>query len=113
MIARQWTARADKDQTNRYPVHFRNIVLPALLRREGFVRGTLMASEDADGIRYIVFTVWQSMEAIRDFTGGEVTRAVVEPNAAATLREYDAEAIHFTVLCDESVAPRIVNKGYV
>jgi hypothetical protein len=43
-------------------------------------------------------TLWDSMEAIQAFAGPRLERAVVEPEARATLLHYDIAVQHYEVL---------------
>ncbi len=47
-------------------------------------------------------TRWESMDAIRQFAGAEVEKAVVEPEAAAALVSFDRTVEHYEVLEDAS-----------
>ena len=43
-------------------------------------------------------TLWESMDAIRQFAGEQVDQAVVEPEARAVLRSFDTTVSHHEVL---------------
>jgi hypothetical protein len=45
-----------------------------------------------------VLTRWKSMDAIREFAGGEIDKAVVEPGAVAALIDFDAKVQHYEVI---------------
>ena len=46
----------------------------------------------------ISLTRWSSMDAIRDFPGSEIDKAVVEPAAVAALVDFDAKVHHYEVV---------------
>ena len=49
-------------------------------------------------IEFLVLTRWQSIEAIRGFAGSDISKAVVEPAAAAALLDFDASVQHYEVI---------------
>jgi heme-degrading monooxygenase HmoA len=98
MILRQWRARALLADAAGYPAHFRGKVLPQLRRLDGFLGGHLGQRRLGDRLEFLVLTRWTSMEAVRAFAGVDVEKAVVEPEAAAALADYDAVVQHYEVL---------------
>jgi len=98
MIIRKWRARACLADAARYPAHFCGKVLPQLQAIEGFVGGHLGQRQLGDSVEFLVLTRWASMDAIRAFAGTDVEVAVVEPEAAAALADYDANVQHYEVL---------------
>jgi heme-degrading monooxygenase HmoA len=93
MIIREWRGRAARSNSDAYPKHFRTTVMPELRNLTGFIGAHLSQRLFNDKIEYLVLTRWQSMDAIRGFAGSDVSRAVVEPEAAAALIDFD-EAVH-------------------
>lgn len=89
MIIRAWRGRAAKSNAAAYPRHFRTIVLPRLRQVSGFLGAHLCARSLDDKIECLVLTRWTSMGVIRNFAGGDVAKAVVEPGAAAALVDFD------------------------
>jgi hypothetical protein len=56
---------------------------------------------DHDGhVQLQVFTLWDSLEAIRRFAGATLDHAVVEPAAQAVLVSYDPTVTHHAVVVD-------------
>ena len=100
MIIREWRGRASPTNAEAYPTHFRTKVLPHLLHVPGF-RGAYLGKHVADNkIEFVVLTRWQSIDAIRDFAGSDIARAVVEPGAVAALLDFDATVRHYEVIED-------------
>jgi heme-degrading monooxygenase HmoA len=98
MIIREWRGRAPLADAARYPAHFCGKVLPELQARAGFVGAHLGQRQLGDSVEFLVLTRWVSMEAIRAFAGADVEAAVVEPEAAAALADYDAKVQHYEIL---------------
>lgn len=98
MILRSWRARASTSGATAYAEHFRDRVLPALKPLDGFVSGQLWSERRDDGVELLVLTRWASIDAIRAFAGERHDQAVVAPEAAAMLTEFDATVRHFDVV---------------
>jgi heme-degrading monooxygenase HmoA len=98
MIVREWRGRAAQISQDRYPEHFRNNVMPALKRINGFAGAQLCKERQGNDIEYLVLTRWQSMDAIRSFAGSDYSRAVVEPEAASALIAFDPVVRHYEVV---------------
>jgi heme-degrading monooxygenase HmoA len=97
MIVRSWRGRAAKGNLA-YIEHFRRNVMPELREIEGFLGASLLREDRADEIEFLVLSRWASMEALRAFAGADVTRAVVEPEAIAALKDYDRTVHHYEVV---------------
>jgi heme-degrading monooxygenase HmoA len=108
MIARVWQGIALPEGTTAYLAHLQDTVFPELSHIEGY-RGVYVLQRELDeGVEITVQTLWESIEAIRQFAGEDVTMAVVAPAAQPLFRSYDATVTHFqVVLQSEHPAPRL------
>jgi heme-degrading monooxygenase HmoA len=66
----------------------------------GFLGASLSQRSTDSNIEYMVLTRWTSIDAIRGFAGSDVDRAVVEPEAAAALVDFDDRVQHHEVIED-------------
>jgi len=98
MIARMWRARAAAASGPRYRKHFEENVLPELRGKTGFREARLLARDEGPATEFVVLTFWDSMEGVRSFAGPDAEAAVVAPEAAALLEDYDRRVRHFTVI---------------
>jgi heme-degrading monooxygenase HmoA len=98
MIVRSWRGYAATDRPGRYPAHLLGTVKPRLEGIAGFRGLYLLKRETPAEIEYHVLTLWDSMAAIRSFAGETPDRAVVEPEAAALLRRFDEDVVHYEVM---------------
>jgi heme-degrading monooxygenase HmoA len=100
MIARMWngsTRQADADQ---YITHLRRHVIPQLASIDGYRGIQVLRRHQEDTTEFVVMTLWESMEAIRGFTGPDTDAAVVAPEAQALLSKYDRRVAHYEVVAD-------------
>jgi heme-degrading monooxygenase HmoA len=100
MIARVWRATATSEGAEAYREHFAASVLPALQRLQGHRGAYLLRQDTDDHINLEVMTLWDSLDAIKAFTGPDTTTAVVEPEAQAVLLSYDKMVSHRTIVID-------------
>jgi hypothetical protein len=101
-IVRTWLARADAEGAGNYSRYFTGTLLPELRKLPGF-EGAYLLRRDVDGdgtVELTAHTFWESFEAIRAFTGDDITVAIVEPQAQAMLLHFDRTATHRSVVAD-------------
>jgi heme-degrading monooxygenase HmoA len=102
MIVRTWSAAADAAGAGNYSRYFDGVLLPELRKRPGFNGAYLLRRNlGEDGtVELTTHTFWESFEAIRAFTGDDITVSVVEPEAQAMLLDFDRTATHRSVVVD-------------
>jgi heme-degrading monooxygenase HmoA len=97
MIARIWRGRAEKGRADAYQTHVTTTVFPSLKELAGH-RGAWLLRREVDGrTEFLALTLWESRQAIEAFTGHDISKAVVEPEARAVLAEFDDFASHYEV----------------
>ena len=97
MISRHWKGIAKREDADRYVAHLKRDTFPKLASLAGFVRASILRREVANGTEFQVVTVWESLQAIRAFSGADVEVAVVPPVAQAMMVEFDPRAAHYEV----------------
>lgn len=100
MIIRQWRGSAVIEKSAAYVEHFRRAVLPELNRTRGFRGAYLLRRDLDDGIEFTVLTLWESMDAVREFAGGNAEMAVVAPEAQAVLRAFDTTVTYYEIVIE-------------
>jgi len=96
-IARHWSARATEAQLPKYLEHFSKNVLPELRRVPGYLAVNVCVRQKGNEAEILVETTWRSLEAIQGFAGSDIEVAVVAPEAAALLRDFDHRVRHFEI----------------
>ena len=97
MIARLWRGQATTANADAYFRHVTGTVFPSLKALAGH-RGAWLLRRDVDGhIEFLAVTLWESLEAIQAFAGGDIGTAIVEPEARAVLSGFDDFASHYEV----------------
>jgi len=97
VIARVWKGTARPEHADAYVAHLREKTFPQLSAIAGH-RGAYVLRRDRGGIvDFTVITLWESLDAIRAFSGSDPEAAVVPPAAQALLASYDDRAVHWDV----------------
>ncbi len=97
-ILRMWKARSTAEKIGLYVQHATKKVFPALRAIEGH-RGAYLLRRSINGVvEIVVLTLWESMEAVRQFAGAQPEKAVVEPEARAVLTDFDDSVTHFEIV---------------
>jgi heme-degrading monooxygenase HmoA/uncharacterized protein YciI len=98
LILRMWKARSTAENMGQYVQHVTKRVFPQLRTIKGH-RGAYLLRRSVNGaIELVVLTLWESMDAVRRFAGGEPDKAVVEVEARAVLTDFDESVTHFEVV---------------
>ena len=98
MIVRAWRGYALPSQAHAYIEHFEKHVMPELQSVVGFLGASLLRTDLADEVEFLVLTKWTSMEAIGAFAGNDVTKAVVDPQAIAALVSFEDTVRHYNIV---------------
>jgi heme-degrading monooxygenase HmoA len=97
MIVRIWRGQASPAQADAYRLHVTGSVFPALMDIPGH-RGAYLLQREVDGAtEFLAVTLWDSMDAVRQFAGHDPDVAVVEPEAQAVLAEFDPFVRHYDI----------------
>lgn len=98
MILRMWKGQASVEKAEEYVQHATGTVFPKLGKIEGHRGAYLLRHSINRGVEFVVLTLWDSIEDIQKFSGEDVGRAVVEPEAQAILSGFDDFVTHFEVV---------------
>jgi hypothetical protein len=77
--------------------------LPKLKALDGYAGAWLFERALASDVEIVVTTFWRSVDAICAFAGDELDRAVVAPEAAALLTQFDRRVRHYEVAVTDDV----------
>lgn len=95
MIARIWHGYTAPANADAYHDLLRTKILPGIHRVQGYAGAYLLRREAGAEIEFVTVTLWESMEAVREFAGAERAHAVVPPEAQKLLARYDQASVHY------------------
>ena len=103
MIARIWKGAVRQQDGDAYARYMQDTGVASYARTPGN-RGVWMLRRDRDGrTEFLMFTLWDSLEAVRGFAGDDYETAVFYPEDDRFLVERDLTAAHYEV--DTQVGP--------
>lgn len=97
-ILRLWKGRATAAKAGDYIRHASQTVFPEVQTLPGHRGAYLLRRSVDNSVEFTVLTLWDSMDAVRGFSGPDPERAVVEPAARAALSDFDATVTHYEVV---------------
>jgi aminoglycoside 6'-N-acetyltransferase len=98
MIARIWTGAVRRGDGDAYAEYMRDTGVEAYLQTPGN-RGAWMLRRDIDDrAEFVMFTLWESLDAVKGFAGEDHETAVFYPEDDRYLVERDETAAHFDVV---------------
>jgi heme-degrading monooxygenase HmoA len=97
MIARIWKGAVRQRDGDAYAHYMRETGVAGYATTPGN-RGVWMLRRDRDGrTEFVMFTLWDSLEAVRSFAGDDYETAVFYPEDDRFLVERDLTATHYQV----------------
>ncbi len=95
MIARIWHGWTKPENADAYGQLLKKRILPGIHRVKGYQGAHLLRRENAGEVEFITITMWESMDAVREFAGPEGSHAVVPPEAQKLLARFDERSVHY------------------
>lgn len=98
MIARLWHGWAREENALAYEELLRTEVLPGIHRIQGYAGAYVLRSQADDLVEFVTVTLWESIDAVREFAGADYEAAVVPPEARRLLDRFDERSAHYEIL---------------
>ena len=99
MIARLWKARTAPDDARRYETLFNEVILPHVTQGvPGYRNANLLKRTIGNEVEFTTLFWFDSMDAIKQFAGEDIERAVVPEEARRLLSRYDKTVQHYEVV---------------
>ncbi|MBZ5678467.1 MAG: antibiotic biosynthesis monooxygenase [Acidobacteriia bacterium] len=99
MISRLWHGWTRHENADAYEELLRSEVLPGIHRVKGFKGAHLLRRDNKDEVEFVTLTIFDSIEAVKEFAGEDYEVAVVPPEARKLLARFDSRSAHYqTVL---------------
>ncbi len=95
MIARIWHGWTKPENADAYQQLLKTKILPGIHRVKGYKGCQLLRREAGAEVEFITITMWDSMDAVREFAGPDRAHAVVPPEAQTLLARFDDASVHY------------------
>lgn len=96
MIARIWRGWTRREDAEAYAAYMEEVAAPESLGTPGNRGFSILHRPDGDREEFLTISLWDSLEAIHAFAGGEIERAVFYPEDERYLVERELTVTHFT-----------------
>jgi hypothetical protein len=101
MIGRVWHGYTKPEDANAYEEMLLTEILPGLHRVGGYKGAWLLRKDDEGEVEFITITLWESMEAVRQFAGPQSDVSVIAPEAEHLLSRHDDRSKHYKAIRSE------------
>jgi heme-degrading monooxygenase HmoA len=95
MISRLWHGWTTRENADAYERLLRAEVLPGIHRVRGFKGAELLRRDLNHEVEFVTITLFDSVEAVKEFAGEDYEVAVVPPDARKLLSRFDARSAHY------------------
>jgi hypothetical protein len=97
MIVRIWRGQSIGKDADAYRQHVTKHVFPTLSAIAGHAGAYLLERSVGPSTEFLAVTLWDSIEAVKQFAGIDPDIAIVEPAARAVLADFDDFVRHYEV----------------
>ena len=94
MICRYWRGWATSEKAGAFETLLRTKVLPGI-NVKGYRGAYVMHREVASTVEIATLTLWDSIEAVKQFAGEDYQTAVVSDETKALLTNFDKVCVHY------------------
>lgn len=98
MISRLWHGWTTRANADAYEALLRNQVLPGIHRVRGFKGAQVLRRDVNDEVEFVTITLFDSLDAVREFAGEDYEVAVILPEAHRLLSHFDARSAHYETM---------------
>jgi len=86
VIMRVWHGYTSPENADAYEQLLKTEVLPGIHRVKGYCGAFLLRKSNGKEVEFITLTLWDSLDAIREFAGQDYEIAIVPPEARPAIR---------------------------
>jgi heme-degrading monooxygenase HmoA len=100
MISRLWRGWTTVANADAYEHLLRTKILPGIHRVKGYRGAYLLRRNIPEGVEFATLTLWESLDAIREFAGEDYEVAVISPEARKLLSRFDQRSLHYETIVE-------------
>jgi heme-degrading monooxygenase HmoA len=100
VIARIWHGWTTHANADAYETLLRSEVLPGISEISGARGAYLLRTPVGNEVEFVTITLWDSLDAVREFAGDDYEVAVVPPPARRLLSRFDERSRHFETVIE-------------
>jgi heme-degrading monooxygenase HmoA len=84
--------------TEAYAATLKAEIFPGILRAPGYKGSYLLQRSCGQEVEFITAILWDSLNALREFTGADYERAIVPVERRQWLSRYEERSAHYEIL---------------
>ena len=104
LVARVWKGRTSAVKADEYQRYLDANGISRILATPGNRGVTVMRRDVGEAVEFTVLSVWESMQAVRNFAGADYQKAVILPRDREYLLTVEPEVQHFEIVKEERKA---------
>lgn len=97
MIARTWRGAVRREDADAYAEYMDTTGVDGYAKTPGNRGVWMLRRDDGDKTEFLMFTLWESLEAVKAFAGEDYEAAVFYPDDERFLVEKDETSTHYEV----------------
>ncbi len=97
MIARIWHGRTPMEKADAYSAFLNERAIPDYRGTPGNLAVHILRRDERDTAHFCTLTLWESLDAIRNFAGSVVEKAKYYPEDREFLLEFEPNVTHWDV----------------
>lgn len=98
MIGRIWHGWTTREDADAYQDMLNSDVLPGIHRVKGYRGAYVLRRDDGDEVEFMTMTIFDDLDAVKQFAGEDYTKPIVQGLAQRLLRRTDARATHYEIV---------------
>lgn len=98
MIGRVWHGYTKRENAAAYEEMLLRDILPSIHRVVGYRGAWLLRKDEEAEVEFITITLWESVDAVRDFAGPQWDVSVIAPEAEHLLSRHDERSKHYNAI---------------
>lgn len=101
LVGRVWKGRTSAAKADEYQRYLDANGISMILSTPGNRGVTVMRRDVGEAVEFTVLSVWDSMQAVRNFAGADYQKAVILPRDREFLLTVEPDVQHFEVLRED------------
>jgi heme-degrading monooxygenase HmoA len=104
-IARIWRGRTPASKANEYARYLDANGIAKIRATPGNRGVTVLRRTDGDKAEFVVISIWDSIDAVKNFAGADYQKTVILPRDREYLIEVEPDVLHYEIVREERSAP--------
>jgi heme-degrading monooxygenase HmoA len=100
-IARIWRGRTLASKADEYARYLDTNGIAKIRATPGNRGVTVLRRTDGDKAEFVVISIWESIDAVKNFAGADYQKTVILPRDREYLIEVEPDVLHYEIVLDD------------